>query len=53
MKRIVCKIIGHRDFDPQTLAARPWEDPDFYGYAQVDFREVECLRCGEALQEAA
>ena len=49
MKRIVCKIVGHRGYDAETLAAKPWEDKDFYGYAQSDFRELECLRCGETL----
>jgi hypothetical protein len=53
MKRIVCKIVGHRDYDPQVLVIRPWEDPDFYSYAQADFRESACLRCGEALSHVA
>jgi hypothetical protein len=49
MKHILCKIVGHRDFSPATLAAKPWEDRDFNGYDREDFREVQCLRCGEPL----
>ncbi len=53
MKRIVCKIVGHRDYTPEVLAVKPWRDPDFYAYSQSDFREPACLRCGEALMPEA
>ena len=52
-ERILCKIVGHRDYDPEVLAAKPWEDPDFYNYALSDFREPNCLRCGEPLHREA
>lgn len=53
MKRAVCLIIGHREYDAEVLAFRPWQDPDFYGYSEADFREPNCLRCGEVLRPEA
>jgi hypothetical protein len=53
MRQIVCKIIGHQEYDPEVIAAQPWNDPDFYGYSQTDFREPKCLRCGELLEPQA
>jgi len=49
MTQILCKIIGHREYDDEVLEVQPWQDRDFSGYAQEDFRETHCLRCGEAL----
>ena len=49
MKNILCRILGHQQYDPDVLAARPWEDPDFYGYDIEAFREDRCLRCGQPL----
>jgi len=49
MKNILCRILGHQEYSPDVLAARPWEDPDFYGFDLADFREDRCLRCGEPL----
>ncbi len=53
MKHVLCKLVGHRDYDPEVLAVKPWEDPDFYGYSLEDFREPACLRCGEVLSAEA
>jgi hypothetical protein len=50
MKQLVCRLLGHQQYAPDVLEARPWEDPDFYGYDSLDFRELHCLRCGVALQ---
>lgn len=52
MKHILCKVIGHREFDPEVLAARPWESQDFRHFTPVEFREPQCLRCGEELVAA-
>jgi len=51
MKRFICLVIGHQEFDPEVLRAKPWDDPDFYAYAKPDFREQSCLRCGERLED--
>jgi hypothetical protein len=51
MNQILCKIIGHKDFSPEVLAFRPWEDPDLLATSIVDFRELNCLRCGESLRD--
>jgi hypothetical protein len=53
MKQVLCKLVGHRDYDPEVLAIKPWLDPDFYAYAPEDFREPVCLRCGEVLSPVA
>ncbi len=52
-EHLICLIVGHRAYDPEVLATRPWEDPDFYQYSQDDFREPKCLRCGEPLGQVA
>lgn len=49
MTQIICKLFGHREYGDEVLEARPWQDRDFLGYAQEDFREVACMRCGEPL----
>jgi hypothetical protein len=49
MKQLLCKVIGHREFDPEVLADRPWENRDFRGFSPAEFREPHCLRCGEDL----
>jgi hypothetical protein len=46
-------LVGHREYDPEVITTRPWEDRDFYDYCQEDFRETNCLRCGEPLQTQA
>jgi len=53
MKRFICALMGHREYDPEVLRARPWDDPDFHGYDERDFREPKCLRCGEQLEGQA
>ena len=52
-EHLICLIVGHRAYDPEVLATRPWEDPDFYQYSRDDFREPKCLRCGEPLGQVA
>ena len=52
MAHILCKLIGHREYGDEVLQFRPWEDPDFVEYSQQDFRETNCLRCGELLLSA-
>lgn len=49
MTQIICKLLGHREYDDEVLELRPWQDADFRGYCQEDFRADHCLRCGEAL----
>ena len=49
MKNVMCRLLGHQQYEAEVLAIRPWEDPEFYGYDIADFREDRCLRCGEAL----
>lgn len=49
MNHMICKLIGHREFDDEVLEVRPWEDRDFSGYSKEDFRVDRCLRCGEDL----
>jgi hypothetical protein len=51
--KILCILVGHREYDPQVIKGRLWEDPDFQQYALPDFRETHCLRCGEALKPLA
>ncbi len=53
MKEIICKIVGHREFDPEVVASRPWEASDLHSYSELDFREENCLRCGHELVQAA
>ena len=53
MTDILCMIVGHREFRTGVLDARPWENLDIHGYSPVDFRESECLRCGQALEAEA
>jgi hypothetical protein len=53
MNQIICKIIGHRDYSPEVLRIRPWENPDFRAASLADFRELNCLRCGESLRDEA
>jgi hypothetical protein len=53
MKQLRCIIAGHQMYSPEVLATEPWNDPDFAGYAREDFREPNCLRCGQPLAEAA
>jgi hypothetical protein len=53
MNQIICHIIGHREYNEEVLDVRPWEDPDFASYAQEDFREEACLRCGAPTAHAA
>lgn len=49
MTQLICKLIGHREYDDEVLEARPWQDADFRGYAREDFREATCLRCGDSI----
>jgi hypothetical protein len=49
MAQLLCKIIGHREFNEAVLRNRLWEHRDFAGYSQWDFRENHCLRCGDSL----
>lgn len=53
MRDFICRLIGHREFSDEVLTLRPWEDPDFAGYALADFREPRCLRCGAELAPLA
>ncbi|HTV11538.1 MAG TPA: hypothetical protein VME20_06710 [Acidimicrobiales bacterium] len=53
MKQFLCIVLGHQEYSPDVLEAKPWDDPDFYGYDRLDFRELHCLRCGEELQREA
>lgn len=53
MKEIICRFIGHREYSPDVLEFQPWRHPDFSGYSLSDFREPNCLRCGEPLQSEA
>lgn len=53
MTKLICRLVGHREFSDDVLALRPWEDPDFSGYALADFREPSCLRCGVELGSPA
>ena len=50
MKDIMCRILGHQEYDPGVVAAHPWDDPDFYEYDLEDFRETNCVRCGHLLE---
>ena len=49
MNEIICKLIGHREYDDEVLELRPWQDHEFAAYSQLDFREEHCLRCGAPL----
>jgi hypothetical protein len=51
--KILCILVGHREYAREVLEGRPWEDPDLQQYALPDFRETHCLRCGELLQPQA
>ncbi len=53
MTHMICKLIGHREFDDEVLEVRPWEDRDFTGYSKDDFRAEACLRCGDTLTPIA
>ena len=53
MTKIICTLMGHREFSDEVLAIRPWQDPDFAGYSREDFREEHCLRCGGDLHDLA
>ena len=54
MKQIVCKFMGHREYSPDILEFQPWRRyRDFSGYGLSDFREPNCLRCGQPLQSEA
>ena len=53
MKEIICRLTGHREYSPDVLEFQPWRHPDFSGYSLSDFREPNCLRCGEPLQPEA
>ncbi|MDA8290112.1 MAG: hypothetical protein M0Z33_00275 [Actinomycetota bacterium] len=53
MTHVICKLIGHREFDDEVLDIRPWEDRDFSGYSKEDFRSETCLRCGDELARLA
>ncbi len=46
-------IIGHREYTSEVLEQRPWESPDFRRYSPADFREPNCLRCGESIERDA
>jgi hypothetical protein len=46
---MLCKVFGHREYSEEVLTVRPWLDPEFEGYSRSDFRELNCLRCGEPL----
>jgi len=48
--RLLCMIAGHREYSPEVLEFRLWLNPDFSNYDQSDFREPNCLRCGEPLE---
>lgn len=48
--RLLCTIVGHREYSPEVLEFQPWLDPDFSQHGQEDFREPNCLRCGEPTQ---
>lgn len=50
MTQLICRLLGHREYADEVLALRPWQDPDFKGYAREDFREARCLRCGGPLE---
>jgi hypothetical protein len=53
VKQIICRFMGHRDYSPDILEHQPWRRyPDFSGYGLSDFRELNCLRCGEPLPAA-
>jgi len=51
--KLLCVIAGHREYSREVLEFQPWLDPDFSQYAQTDFRETNCLRCGEPLRSEA
>jgi hypothetical protein len=51
MSQFLCKIIGHKDFSPEVLRVRPWETPDLRATSIVDYREPNCLRCGDSLRD--
>ncbi len=53
VKRMLCLVLGHREYSDEVLKVQPWEDPDFYNYSMSDFREAKCLRCGEPLEDLA
>jgi hypothetical protein len=50
--RTICRLFGHREYSKEVLEARPWDDPDFYGCSREDFREANCVRCGDPLEAA-
>jgi hypothetical protein len=49
MSQLLCKIIGHREYDPKVLFERPWELEDLRHYPPSAFRETHCLRCHDEL----
>jgi hypothetical protein len=53
MEQIVCKIIGHKHFDAEVMAIRPWDLADFRGYSPEQFRSLNCERCGATLEHDA
>jgi hypothetical protein len=53
MNELICKLLGHQEYSDEVLALRPWLDRDFIHYAQEDFREPQCPRCGEQLTTQA
>lgn len=46
MTKLICRLVGHREYSDHVLTIRPWQLPDYAGYAAQDFREPSCLRCG-------
>lgn len=50
--KMICRLLGHREFSDEVRRVRPWEDPDFSAYSREDFREANCVRCGAPLEVA-
>ncbi len=49
IEKLVCKVVGHKGYSKETLAAQPWDYAEFRGFPLVAFREPTCLRCDERL----
>lgn len=50
MSKIVCSLVGHREYSEDVLSSELWLDREYRGgYSMLDFREPSCLRCGEEL----
>ncbi len=53
MSKIVCHLVGHREYSDDVLDGELWMDREYRGgYSMLDFREPCCLRCGEELRAA-